>query len=74
MNFKNARTKLRNVGVKAAAVVTTAMVASPAFAGELSEAVAGGLDKAELGLIGVAVLTLTGVVVLIKKSQRAAGG
>ena len=72
--IKNARTKLRNIGFKAAAVATTAMVAAPAFAGELASAATEAMDGAELTLIGVGVLTLTGIVVLIRKSQRAGGG
>ncbi|MDY0955684.1 MAG: hypothetical protein ACN6RH_07380 [Stenotrophomonas rhizophila] len=70
----NLRSKLRGVATKAAAVVTTAMVAAPAFAGDLATAASEGMDKAELYLIGAAVLTLCGVVVLIKKGQRASGG
>lgn len=65
---------LRSIGLKAAAVATTAMVAAPAFAGDLATAVTEGLNGAELTLIGVGVLTLSGIVVLIKKGQRAAGG
>ncbi|WP_282262330.1 hypothetical protein [Stenotrophomonas sp. PS02301] len=70
----NLRSKLRGVATKAAAVVSTAMVAAPAFAGELATAAADGMDKTELYAIGAAVLTLCGVVVLIKKGQRASGG
>lgn len=65
---------LRKIGMKAAAIVSTAMVAAPAFAGELATAATEGMDKAELYLIGAAVLTLCGVVALIKKGQRASGG
>lgn len=65
---------LRSIGFKAAAVASTAMVAAPAFAGELADAVTSGLNGAELTLIGVGVLTLSGIVVLIKKGQRASGG
>jgi hypothetical protein len=70
----NLRSKLRGVATKAAAVATSAMVAAPAFAGELATAATEGMDKAELYLIGAAVLTRSGVVVLIRKSQRASGG
>ncbi len=65
---------LRKIGLKAAAIASTAMVAAPAFAGDLATAATEGMDKAELTLIGVAVLTLCGVVALIKKGQRASGG
>ncbi|WP_312704148.1 hypothetical protein [Stenotrophomonas lactitubi] len=72
--MKNFKKNLRKFGIKAAAVASTAMVAAPAFAGELASAATEGMDKAELTLIGVAVLTLCGVVALIKKGQRASGG
>jgi len=65
---------LRKIGIKAAAIASTALVAAPAFAGELATAATEGMDKGELTLIGVAVLTLCGVVALIKKGQRASGG
>lgn len=64
----------RNIGLKAAAIASTALVAAPAFAGELATAATEGMDKGELMLIGAAVLTLCGVVALIKKGQRASGG
>jgi len=65
---------LRNIGLKAAAIASTALVAAPAFAGDLATAATEGMDKGELMLIGAAVLTLCGVVALIKKGQRASGG
>ncbi|MEN5260262.1 hypothetical protein [Stenotrophomonas hibiscicola] len=65
---------LRNIGLNAAAIASTAMVAAPAFAGDLATAATEGMDKGELMLIGAAVLTLCGVVALIKKGQRASGG
>lgn len=65
---------LRKIGLKAAGIASTAMVAAPAFAGDLATAATEGMDKGELMLIGAAVLTLCGVVALIKKGQRASGG
>ncbi|WP_422506154.1 hypothetical protein [Stenotrophomonas sp. GZD-301] len=65
---------LHSIGLKAAAVATTAMAAAPAFAGDLASAATSGMDSAELILIGVGVLTLSAVVVLVKKGQRASGG
>lgn len=66
--------KFKNAAAKAAAVLTTALVAAPAFAGDLASAATGAMDPAELTLIGVGVMALVGVVVLIKKGSRAAGG
>ncbi len=74
MKFKNLRSNLRGLGKKAAAVVTTAMVAAPAFAGELGEAATEAMDKSELYIIGAAVMTLCGVVAIIRSSRRASGG
>lgn len=68
------KNNLHKIGLKAAAIASTALVAAPAFAGELATAATEGMDKGELTLIGVAVLTLCGVVALIKKGQRASGG
>ena len=70
----NLRSKVRNVSIKAAAVVTTALVSVPAFAGPMAEAATDGMDVAELGLIGVAVLTMAGVIALIRAGRKAAGG
>lgn len=72
--MKSIKKNVRNFGIKAASVASIAMVAAPAFAGELATAATEGMDKGELTLIGVAVLTLCGVVALIKKGQRASGG
>ncbi|MGH8040317.1 MAG: hypothetical protein ACRES5_08515 [Pseudomonas sp.] len=68
--FKNE--KLRSIATKATAVVTTAMVAAPAFAGDLADAVTQSAEPAELTLIGVAVLTLCGVILMIRSGKRAA--
>lgn len=66
--------KFKTFAGRAAAVTTAALVAAPAFAGELATAASDGMDKAELILIGVAVLTLCGVVALIRAGRRASGG
>jgi hypothetical protein len=70
----NLRSKARNVSIKAAAVVSTAMVSVPAFAGELANAATEGMDKTELGLIGAAVLAMCGLVALIRAGRKASGG
>jgi len=70
----NLYSKARNVSIKAAAVVTTALVSAPVFAGPLAEAATGGMDIAELSLIGAAVLGMCGVVALIRAGRKASGG
>lgn len=70
----NLRSKVRNVSIKAAAVVTTAMVSVPAFAGPLAQAATDGMDMAELGLIGAAVLAMAGLIALIRAGRKASGG
>jgi len=70
----NLGSKVRNVSIKAAAVVTTALVSAPVFAGPLAEAATGGMDIAELSLIGAAVLAMCGVVALSSAGRKASGG
>lgn len=66
--------KLKSGAAAFLAVVSTALIAGTAHAGELADAVTDNLDKAEMTAIGVGILALCGVVVLIKKAQRASGG
>ena len=65
---------VKKIAGRVVAVASTALVAAPAFAGDLATAATEGMDKAELALIGAAVLTLCGVVALIRAGRRASGG